>query len=135
MPLTVTGSNRVLDAMSGRQAWPATMYLALCLDQPAGIYVTGDDLDEPTDPAYQRLAVAWDAATWAAAADGMHANAAVLEWPTAPTVVWGYVRFFALCYAPTSGDVHGWDVLRASRMIGLGPPPRFAIGDLRPSIA
>jgi hypothetical protein len=116
-----------LSALFGVSALPTTYRIALCSRQP------GDAMDgamlaglEPTgDPAYVRQPYGTGGSNWAA--NGAYlTNLLPVTFPL-PGQDWGYLTHFALCTAPTGGQVYAWGELSnpqfVTRSIGMLIPP------------
>ncbi len=119
--------NAVLNLVLGRVAWtpPATVYVALYTTSPGedgtGVEVQGGN--------YARVAVPNDTTNWPVTANGMKSNAADIVFPVA-TGNWGDVVAWALCDAPTGGNVLVYGEVSPPRPVYSGDVPRFVAGTL-----
>lgn len=106
MGMTDFGSDIMLNSLLGVVAIPATLYLALVRDEPE-VSDDGDDLDEPTDAAYARVAVSTGSAAWSASSSGssVYLNNIIYA---AASEEWGAIYYWVLCTAAASGDVLLW---------------------------
>ena len=125
----------MLDHIMGVESFTMpTTYIALCTADPTDAG-TGANMSEVTNAnAYARLALSADFQTGAAA--GAIANDGAIEFVTA-TGSWGTVTHFAILDSGTHGEgnmiAHG--DLTASKTVGDGDTPSFAIGELDITIA
>jgi hypothetical protein len=113
------GSGALLSALVGITA-PITRYwVALCTDEP-GPGMDGDVLGdlEPDDTAYARMLYGTGNALWSAQ-DGYVTTLADLTFPT-PTVDWATVTHYALCTAPTSGELIAWGEFLEPQYVAAG---------------
>ena len=112
--ITLWGANEFLMSFFAKSTTsPPEMYVALIRDVAPTPYVSGAELDEPTEESYERSAIPSSLAGWAATGQmNIIANATDTVFTTA-TEDWGTFRFWALCSAQVDGYV-------------------YAIGDLEP---
>lgn len=125
MALTTYASNKLLDHLSGKTAFPMpSVWVALFSSQPT-IAGGGTELSYT---GYSRAATT--GATWAAAAAKANTNAAELSFGTKtagtdPTVGW-----WATFDAATNGNMLEFGSLAVSKAIANGDTPKIAAGDL-----
>lgn len=120
----------LLEHMVGKNAWSMpTAYVALCTSAP-GDPASGGGINEVANANnYARKATS--GSDWASAAAGAIANSAAITFNQA-SGSWSTVTHFALMSSGTWGEGYmiGWAALTASKAIGNGDTPSFAIGEL-----
>ncbi len=117
--------NKLLDHITGKTAFAMpTAYVALSTADPLD---DGSGLAEPSGSGYARVTTV--AANWNAASAGAVDNAQAITFPQA-TGSWGTITHFLLYDAASAGNILGHAALSASKAIGNGDTPSFAIGDL-----
>ena len=106
MGMTDYGADVMLDSLLGIATIPATLYLALVSEEPEESD-DGDDLDEPDDTAYARIAISTGAGNWSASESSASSYLNEVTFPVA-TQVWDKIYHWVLCTALTSGEVIVW---------------------------
>lgn len=129
--LTINDANDVLNSRFGAGAAgattaPATYYLALSTTTPDS---DGNNVTEPTDVAYARVAVVNDSTSFLPAASRVKNNAIDFVFPTA-TADWGVCTHFALYDVATGGFPRAWGELTNAQDIVAGITPTFPAGAL-----
>lgn len=117
-------SSKLLDHMVGKTSYTMpSVWVALYTATPAvdggGIEVTGGS--------YVRKSTA--GSDWAAAANGVISNAAVITFVTA-SASWGLVTHWGLFDASTAGNLLRWAALTTEKTVGGGDVVSFPIGNL-----
>lgn len=117
---------RLLDHLLGDPSYspPGTLYVGLFTTEPTD---DGSGGVEASGGSYARIATT--AADWGAASGGSKANSSALTFPT-PSSSWGTVVAFGLWDALTSGNLLAVGQLATSRLVNVGRPPQFRVGDL-----
>ena len=119
--------NELLDHVFGTGAYtaPTNLYVALCTSTPDDAD-TGSTLPgELTGGGYVRM----KCNTWDAAAAGATENTQTVTFAQC-TSDQGTVTHFAVVDKTTLGNVVGWGILSASRVLSSGDTASFATGDL-----
>jgi hypothetical protein len=104
MPISQTGENLFLDAITGFASLPTTLYLALSMSTPEA-YNNANALSEPTG-GYARQEVLQ--ANWTQSSSGSAVYSDAIQFPTA-TANWGVVKTWVLCTALTGGNIIVWE--------------------------
>lgn len=105
--ITLYGANEFLMSFFTKTTGsPTTFYVALMKDVAPTPYISGAELDEPTEESYARAGVPSSLAGWVSTGQmNIIANAADIVFSTA-TEDWGTCRYWALCSAPVDGYVY-----------------------------
>jgi hypothetical protein len=103
---TVWGSAEIMGSFFGAlKVPPSVTYMALIKDTAPNPYVVGNELDEPlTEAGYSRLQVDNQATNWIQDAETITNNATFTF--TAAIADWGEINYWAMCNAPTEGQVY-----------------------------
>ncbi len=119
--------NALLNLVLGGTSWtpPATVYVALYTASP-GESGTGTEVSGGN---YARVAVPNDTTNWPTTSSGQKSNAVDIVFPMA-TADWGTVVAWALCDAPTGGNVLIYGDVTPARPVVSGDIPRFRAGEL-----
>jgi len=104
MPISQTGENLFLDAITGFASLPTTLYLALSMSTPEP-YNNANALSEPT-AGYARQEVLQ--ANWTQSSSGSAVYSDAIQFPTA-TADWGVIKTWVLCTALTGGNIIVWE--------------------------
>lgn len=105
--LTLWGASQMLQSFFGKNVTaPNSFYMAMIRLTPPSLFSSGDELDEPEDPAYLRVEIPNDVGYWTTDAQPhLITLSQSIAFPTA-TTDWGRLRFWALCDSPSSGDIY-----------------------------
>lgn len=115
----------ILDHITGKATFAAvSVWVALSTTAPQE---DGTGVAEPVGNSYARKATI--AANWEDAVAGHIQNAQDITFAEA-SGAWGLITHFALYDAVTEGNMLAYSILGASKTIGDGDTPKFAIGDL-----
>lgn len=106
MGMTEYGQNLALDCILGNATIPETLYLALTTAQPDE-FDTGDLLDEPIDPSYERQAIMTGATYWSESESGIALFLEEVVFPVT-TEPWNRIKYWVLCTEETAGNVIIW---------------------------
>jgi len=104
-------------------------YIALCTVEP-GIDFDGDILAdvEPADGAYARQLYASGPTNWGT--DGSYGtNLLEIDFGV-PTVDWGFLPYYALCTAATSGDLYSFGEFLSPEYVQAGAPVVIPAGGI-----
>jgi hypothetical protein len=103
MPLSTYLADKLirLEVRGEAYSFPATLYFALSTTAPNP---DGTNVTEPSDSAYERLAVARNTTNWSTGGTGTAANAIELIWVTAEDD-WDTVAYMAIFDAATGGNM------------------------------
>jgi hypothetical protein len=112
------GSATWLSALFGVVALPTEYWIALCTHEP-GVAMDGVMLDgiEPNGN-YARQHYPAGASAWASNGPYL-TNTQSVSYPT-PSEDWGYLTHFALCSAPSAGQVYAWGEMNSPQYITSG---------------
>lgn len=122
------GRNLALDILFGGEPTPDPLFIALCDTSPSD-GMNGSSIPELSGGGYLRTEFANVATNWKIAAVGRKRNDKVIQFPTS-TTSWGTAAYFAICDAPTNGQMLVWGRLASPVSIGSGKAPRFQINTL-----
>ncbi len=130
MDLTQYLANKLLDLTARSIAYsrPATLYLALCTEDP-GADADGSSLTEPSGDGYARVSCD----SWTTASGRGTATDTAVTFPAA-TGSWGTITHVAVCDALTGGNVLAVGELDDERTVVSGETPTFRAGDINISI-
>lgn len=128
------GADAVADLLTGNGTFPATMYVALCKDEPDPGYdgTVLADL-EPTG-GYARQPISMNPASWDLASSGVSVSKVLITYPTA-TLDWGSISHWALCTAATAGEVFGYGEFDLTARVLAGAIFTVPIGGLSISVS
>jgi hypothetical protein len=103
---TLWGASEMMGSFFGGLApLPQTFFVALCLNTAPHPFVQGGELDEPEEEfGYVRLEVPNTSVNWNREMETI-SNATDFIF-TAATTDWGLVNYWAICDAPTEGNVY-----------------------------
>lgn len=123
------GANLFVDVLTGWASMPATVYVALCLQQPDSGYdgTVLQGIEPPTSAAYARVALDMSTSRWTTAVNGSSATSVALSWAGA-SADWGIVNHYALCDDPTAGNLICWGELASEVRVGVGDTATMPIG-------
>ena len=118
--LAYWGAQLVAKTMFGQtESPPTTWYMAVITgDEPSG-FITGAELDEPTDTAYARQPVPNNSTNWQENNIG-HMSAVPEIWFPEATEDWGRVHSWAICDAATGGNIFSFGRFNAAKHIETG---------------
>lgn len=122
MGMTDYGADVLLEAILGITPIPPILYLALIGEDPEEAD-SGDDLDEPSDPAYVRQQVFTGGANWGESVSGISRYLNEVTFPAA-TQNWNEIYQWVLCTSLTLGEIvvwgsfdEGFEVLESQQVI------------------
>lgn len=104
MPVSQTGEDLLLNAITGFESLPTTLYLALSKGVPEP-FDNANSLPEPTS-GYARQEVLQ--ANWTQSSSGSAVYSDAIQFPTA-TADWGVIKTWVLCTALTGGNIVVWE--------------------------
>lgn len=96
--ITADGIEYLLNLMRNAETPVGSYYVALIRDLPPGFTISGEELDEPTNPEYARGEIINDSGSWEVS-DNTLSNAVEVPFPVA-TDDWGQIRYWALTDQP-----------------------------------
>jgi hypothetical protein len=133
--LTIWGAGQLLTTYFGVTTTPPPQFfLALVRGIPPTPYMSGAELDEPTNTDYARIAIDNDLANWSNDSQPQEIfNVRPAQFITA-TSDWGQIKYWALCNAPVDGYNMLVGNLENPVVISAGDQPVFAEGDLSVSL-
>jgi hypothetical protein len=120
---TLWGCHQLASAMFTKTGeLPEEWYVALILDTQPDPFVAGQELDEPFESGYARVAVPNTSEFWGSTLEAVYHNLAEVRFGTA-TEDWGTINFWALCNAATEGFVYLWGEFEEELFISAGDTP------------
>lgn len=123
--------DKILDHVTGKTSFtlPTTVAVSLCTADPTDAGTGASQSECANANSYARVDTV--GANWDASSGGATANAAALSFPEA-SGSWGTATHFALNDSASygAGNMLAHSILGASKAIGSGDTPKFAIGDL-----
>lgn len=123
--------DKILDHVTGKTSFtlPTTVAVALCTADPTDAGTGASCNEVANENNYARTDTS--GSDWDASSGGATANAAAITFPEA-NGSWSTVTHFALIDNASygSGNMLAHSILGASKAIGDGDTPKFAIGDL-----
>jgi hypothetical protein len=133
--LTIWGAGQLLTSyFSQTTTPPQEFYLALICTVAPTPYLSGAELDEPTNSDYARVLIENDLAHWSNASQPqIIANVVPSQFITA-TSDWGLISYWALTNAPVDGYNLIIGDLANPVIINTGDQARFEDGDLTVSL-
>lgn len=109
-------------------AQPANYWIALCTQVPPRSATGATLLEPPSSSGYSRLEVPNTTAWWGQPAGGVVANINQIQWPVVTNADWPTLYAYALCDAPTGGNVYIYGTLRVPRAAPVGHQVSFDVG-------
>jgi hypothetical protein len=129
--LMAKGAGEILNSFFGQGTVPPqSYYLALMKDVAPTPYISGNEMDEPDVPSYQRIEIPNDTVNWGNnGALNITMNLSVCTFVEA-TEDWGTIRYWALLNASTGGNPYLVGVLESPVTVNTGDIPQMDVGEI-----
>jgi hypothetical protein len=129
--ITVWGASQLLTAYMGRTTEPPpNFYLALIKDIAPTPYMSGSELDEPSNVDYQRILIPNDLANWVNDSQPQEVYNVLPQQFITATSDWGKINYWALCNAVVDGYNFVVGDLENPVLLNTGDQVVFEEGDL-----
>ena len=101
--ITDDGAKYMLGLFAASEELLDTYYISLITGMAPGISIFGSELEEPDAASYARATYENTSGNWQIV-NGVLSNTYEINFPM-PTEEWGFLRYWALCEAPSEGRV------------------------------